>query len=192
MGFAVLKTKVRRWTWMWHYYCLYIAFWLELIKISLKKLDCSSFVFTIVLGGYRLQRSNFSDAERSFCTSLTFLDAIVGLKFFIYDSVLIQFNVNLIFFVFVYNSCLSIVNCFFWHLSPSSMPFITVAFLSLKLMNKLISIFCLFQECNSTKFVFIKPAFKKNLSIISDFHHLLIFVFVTIAIVSVIKKLSSI
>ena len=69
LGFDVLDTNVRSWTWARHY-CLYIAFWLKLIKISLKGFDCASCVFTVVLGRYRLQRLNLSGAKCSFRSSL--------------------------------------------------------------------------------------------------------------------------
>ena len=66
LGFVVLEANLRSCTWTWHYHCLCIAFPLKLIKISLKKFDCASCVFTVVLRRYRLQRLNLSGAECSF------------------------------------------------------------------------------------------------------------------------------
>ena len=70
-SFGVCRTTiVRSWTLGVALLFLYIGFWLDLIKISLQEFGCVSSVFTVVLGRYRLQRLNYSDAECSFHTSL--------------------------------------------------------------------------------------------------------------------------
>ena len=79
-GFVATDTNVRSWTWAWHY-CLYIGFWLTLIKISLQRFGCVSSAFTVVLGRYRLQRLNHSSAECSFSYLLRTADVTVFLTF---------------------------------------------------------------------------------------------------------------
>ena len=71
--FLGLCTHFEVWTWTWHFYCLHIAFPLELIKIFYERLYCVGCIIKVVLGRYRLQRWNHSDAECSFCASLELL-----------------------------------------------------------------------------------------------------------------------